>query len=534
MPAVATKRRIKEPEKTPETIEPIVIDDELPETFVSRSEIDAKAKENREARALPVAPGAKTGFDALLKWIQLLTPEMVEDNRIILYVYRTDPRINRQIVDPKAANNIDVIAGGLANLQNLNEQYFIEKHGGGTYNILVNDGDAKFGHRYFEAYLTIPMVKHPPILDLREVEWDHKSNKGYKSWARGQKLIDESNMPIPMQENKSNGTPTDLMGALKLFMDFSKQMTADQEKVIRKQLGAEDQVGKGIQEIILERLRQDDPNKQISTVSSLVTAMKSLMPEKTQSDLAVMVPLFIQMMQNQAEQANKQFQMMIELMRGNKENNGQSVETRDEIGRLRDLLEVAREVKGGGPPPKNVVAEVVDSIVPVLQPALNIVSNILAIRAGVVQPQAAQVNNSNPGTVSRQSTIVHPQPQPQPQPQPNPQPQGDNIVTQDEATTMINQFGPIILNKLGREGWEFGAWVAEGFGDAVAAGIVKYGVNGLLDAAKKVPSFWQQINATYGEEYLRKWLGSLVNYKEIMRKMEEGEDDELGEVDFKE
>ena len=532
MPVIASKRRNKEPEQSQIVAEPLVIEDEPQPAFVSRAEIDAKAKEYKESKKLPIPPAEKASFEALLKWIQLLTPDMAEDNRIILYVYRLEPFSNRQMVDPKSDNNIDVIGGGLENLQSINEQYFIDKHGGGKYKLVVNDCAVKYGGRYFDAYLTIPMVQHPPKMDLREVEWDHKMNKGFKAWARANKLIDENNMPITnTQENKSNGVPSDLLGALKLIIDFTKQMNADQEKVLRKQLGAEDQVGKGIQEIILERLRQDDPNKQISTVSSLVSAMKSLIPEKSQSDLAVMVPLFIQMMQNQSENANKQFQMIIELMKSTREsNNGGGGGDRDEIGRIKDLLDVARELKGGGPPQKNVVAEVVESITPVLQPALQIVSNILALRAGG-HPQPAQANNPNPGTVSRQSTIVHTPPaQPNPQPQ-QPQPVQDNTVTQDEATNLINQFKPIILNKLGREGWEFGAWVAEGFGDAVAASLAKYGVQGLLDAAKKVPDFWQHVNATYGEAYLREWLTSLVNYKSIMKKMEdEGED----EIEFKE
>lgn len=530
MPEITSKKRQKEDEFNP--------------VFVSKTEIDAEAKSVREARELPVTPADRVNFEAFVKWLKLLTPDMVEENRLLLYVYRLDPIIDRQRVDPTSDNNIDVISGTIDNLHNLSEEYFITRHGGGKYKIVVNDMENRHrGKIILECYLTIPVVQHPPKLDLREVIWDHKNNKGYKSWARANKLIDENDMPITVaipQDTRVNGNsnPDQLVNALKLVMDFTKQMNADQEKAFRKQLGAEDQASKGIHDIILERLRQDDPNKQISTVSQLVGAMKTLMPEKTQSDLASVIPMFIEMMRQQADQANKQFQLMIEVLKKDGDNEGG--EKRDEVSRLRDLIEIARELKGGGTTQKNVVAEVVDSIAPILQPALQIVANVMTLRAGqqagltVLPPQ----NNPpplKPATVNRQDTIKHtPQPpnQPTPNPIPTPTPTPDVPIEMDEATILINQFKPIIMNKLAREGWEFGAWVAEGFGDAVAAQLARYGVEALLASCKKVPDFWEQVNATYGEPYLREWLTSLVNYKQIMKKMEQEEEDE--ELDIKE
>lgn len=507
----------------------------IPSPESERAEIDAQAKRNRENRKLPVIPGDKVDFKTLQDWLKLLTPEMIPNNRILIYVYRQDPLVNNKMYDSTAYKYIDVISGTAEELRNLDEKYFIKVHGGGKYKLTVNDSTIKGEFKtVFSALLVIDMSEHPPkIQDLRTVLWDHRDNKGYRTWAINNGLIGPDDMPIvPGKENGSVNSDQ-LVNAMKLVMDFTKQMTSDQEKQLRKQLGAEDQTSKGIQEIILERLRQDDPNKQISTVSQLVTAMKSLMPEKGQSELALVIPLFIQMMQQQADQSNKQFTMMIELMRGNKDGNtnGEGVEKRDEVSRLRDLIEIARELKGGGQN-KNQVAEVIDSITPVLTPALQIVANVVALKAAQSGIPAQQIiPQPNKQTVNRQDTIVHPPPQ-QTQPTQQAQPQGQTMVSEDEATQMINQFKPIILNKLGREGWEFGAWVAEGFGDAVAASLVKYGVEGLLDSAKKVPDFWQHVNATYGEKYLREWLTSLVDYKQIMKKMEQDEDEE--EVEFKE
>jgi hypothetical protein len=96
-----------------------------------------------------------------------------------------------------------------------------------------------------------------------------------------------------------------------------------------------------------------------------------------------------------------------------------------------------------------------------------------------------------------------------------------------EAAQIIQQFAPIIINKLAGEGWEFGAWVSDGFGDPVAASIARHGTDTLLAAAKLVPPFWQQVEKTYGEAYLRKWLDSFVNYKEEMMKMADEDDEDV-------
>ena len=74
---------------------------------------------------------------------------------------------------------------------------------------------------------------------------------------------------------------------------------------------------------------------------------------------------------------------------------------------------------------------------------------------------------------------------------------------------------------------DVGAWISEGFGDMTAVAITKYGVDGLMAAAKSVPDFWSQIEASYGEAHLRKWLTSFVNYKEEIAKMEAAEEQEV-------
>src|ERR1700690_2003125 len=124
---VEIKQEIKEVQEA--------MEHDTPSPIIARkSEIDRLAEEMRAKRELPKKPGDVVSFHEMLDWLKLLTPEMQQ--RILLYIYRTEPLINRQLVDPQAANSIDVLSDGF-NL--LTEDYFINNHGGGKYKIIVFD-----------------------------------------------------------------------------------------------------------------------------------------------------------------------------------------------------------------------------------------------------------------------------------------------------------------------------------------------------------------------------------------------------------
>jgi hypothetical protein len=503
---------------------------ESPIPFIKRSELESniKAKNLREELALPPPPGERVSFDSLLKWLKLVTPEMQADNRLMLYVYRMHPPINRQLVDPTSDNNIDVIS---SDFDTLSEQYFIDTHGGGKYKIVVADqskGKKQFGG-HFEVLLTINMMEHPPKLNLREVDWTSKNAKGFQSWCRAKGLIDENNMPI---EARTNGLSdkNELVQAMKLVMDYSKELNKDQEDRLRRQLGASDPT-KGVQEILLERMKQDDPNKQLTAITSVISAIKSVMPTTTPSSegggLTTIIPMFMQMMEQQSKSADRQFQLMLEMVKGKGEGTG---EGRDEISRLKDLITIARELKGGSASAKSQVAEIIDAASPIVTPAFQMISNIFAFRAAQAQHGTVAANASTPANVgsvntpantTTTATVTSQDRALEMAKEANATTASNTVSPTNEAMALLQQFRPIILNKLAGEGWEFGAWIADGFGDAMAASVVKHGPDALLNAAKGIPDFWTQIEQSYGEPYLKKWLESFCNYKEELKKVEE-------------
>ncbi len=466
------------------------------------SEIQDKAKELKNKRTLPTKPGSKVSFQQMNDWLALLTPEMLEGNRVIIYVYRLDPPIIRQKVDPKASNNIDVIVDVLGGIK---EDYFIETHGGGKYKLVIKDVDNPTDSKgFFESQLVINMQEYPPKVDLRDVDFDSSSCKGFRAWCKAKGLIDDNNMPVEIKSKDGSqlNTSDSMVQAMKLAMEFADKMSDKDREKFKRDIGGDNALGKSIGEIFLEKMKQEDPNKQLQTIVTLISAMKSMQPEpRPDNSMSNMMPIINMMM----ETSNKQFALLVEMMK--QKNNAPMEAGKSKVEELKELIEVSKELSGEGGGKKSTTEAVIEGISTILGPALNLASQFFAAKNGAPIPPPTPVPNNNnvtqmPNTNQATQQTVQPQ------------------ISQSEAIQMISQFGPIIINHLGGEGWEFGAWLSQGFGDPVAARVSRYSVEDLIAAGKSVPEFWQQIDGTYGEAHLRKWLASLINYKEEMIKID--------------
>ena len=324
------------------------------EPIIARlSEIDAKAAEIKQQRELPPKPGMNVNFAELKQWLALL-PDTAED-RVSIWVYRLDPVINRQLVNPEADNNIDSI---YRDFKLLDEEYFISRHGGGSYRLIVKDEDkgkpVKGG--FFQASLYIPMSLHPPKLNLKEVEWDNNKNKGYRSWAIAQRLITENNMPVIEKDESKQATSTGVdANMLKMMLDFTAKMSDKEQLALKQKIGGEDAVSKSMNELFLEKLKQEDPNKQSQTMIAMITAIKGMQPEvKSDNTLALIMPMFMTMFQQMGEAANRQMTLLVEMLKSNKpEPKGEG----SRLDELRNLLAIAKEIKGGAAAPEKTLTE---------------------------------------------------------------------------------------------------------------------------------------------------------------------------------
>jgi hypothetical protein len=509
-------------------------------TFVKKSEVDEKAEAIREERKLPNKPGDHVAFVELRRWLEIMDDSQLR--RLNIYVYRQDPIINMQLVDPESDNNIDIFYDiSKESVKDISEEYFINTHGGGRYKLVVKDLDKPKTQKggFFEANLYVSMTQYPPkIKDLRVVDWDNPRNKGFRTWCKAQKLIDDNGMPTIDKVTPINQPQADTtVPVVKMFMDFFSKMDDKKQEQIKRDIAGQDGIGKNIADILVERMKQDDPNKQVAVMTAMITAMKGMIPEpvkQTTSELTTIMPLITAMMESGRQQTTilvesmkSQTSMLMEMLKSNaasKEGGGEGV---DDTTRLKNLLEIAKMMKGGTATPEKTMTEsLIEAATTILPQALGIVNNIMSLKAAQagmggnivpvpappMQPQVVQQQPTNGVAPVQQTGAVQP-------------------MTLNEKQNAIRQFAPLFLANLGKEGWEFATWISDGFpnGDAIVASIIKDGSTDLVATIKSVPELWNQINSIYGEAHLVKWVESFCNYKEEIRKMQE--EDVEGEIE---
>lgn len=494
--------------------EEITLVDEKEPTLVPKSEIDKQAQELKDRIALPKKPGDKVQFREMVEWLRIVPDNLLE--KVMVYLYRLEPIISRQQVDPQADNNIDVFNGD--NLRHLTEEHIINNHGGGKYMLAVSDltvtGQGTKKGQSFKVILMIPTINNPPKLDLREVVWEDYGNKGYKAWARAQKLIDEKNMPVEI-EKREVGNSVDgkaMVDMMKVMAEFVTKLNSKDQDELKRRIAGDDSVGKGVMEILLEKMKQDDPNKSVGAISGIIGAMKGLMPD-VKGDGGV-VALIVPLMQMMMESNKQQTAILIKIIEG-QTGKGEKEGISDE-DRLLKLIEISKAIKGQNPVEKSTAEMIVEGVTTLAGPALELVNNIMRAKMMNTAGMGGSVTPTQPNVtpINQAKSLTTQSPQAGTTPP---------AVSPAEATTIITQFGPLIIKHLGGEGWEFASLVSEMFGDEVTASAVRHGTEGLLTAAKAVAPFWSQIETTYGEAHLKKWLESFCNYREIIKKMEEEE-----------
>lgn len=559
----------------------------VPSGLVSKTKIQEEADKIKARRELPKPPGNVIKFKELVDWLGLLTDEMYE--RLMIYVYRYDPVINRQFVDPTADNNIDVISG--QGCRGLSEDYFIDRHAGGTYGLTIKDTDVvKKGDRgYFEARLSINQTQYPPKLDYREVDWLNPKNKGYFAWARAQRIVDNNGVVIDPSKKDvgttSNGAGTttsqdSAVAVMKATMDMVGKLNEQQQRDFKRTLGGEDAVNKPMTELLIAKMKEDSPNNIMPLLTTLLPLlMKQPTPVPVQDNggltaiATMMTTMMTAMMKSSSDtmtmmnESNKNTMTLLTTMLANQSKGGD-----DSGDMIERVIKMAQVIKGHPPAETTTTEKLIDKGMELALPIMNIIGNVTAIKAGqnagngvgqIQQPNSMQNVirqgtlpgggnvNLNPaghppiGGISTPNQLVQ-------------NPQNSKTLTEDfggitpnvntpapgvsstqsspdhALINTVQQYGSFIMNALnaGKEGWEFGESVADMFGDIVVQTVAKHGTDNLIRGMKLVPEFWTVIENSYGEAHMKKWVNEFINYKKIIAGMDaEGDIEEIEEID---
>lgn len=504
--------------------------------IVPKRQIDKTAEEIKAKRALPPVPGRSVDFDSMQSWLALFTDEMWK--HVTIYVYRYDPVIDNTLAgDTDAPKYIDIIIGPFS------KDYMISKHGGGKYSFYVTDNDIQKGPSILESTLSIPVTQYDPKIDIRTLDVNSKDNRKWVMFYRQRGELDKDNRPVDTAKTTptiSNNPAEAIANAMLAGMDRAAQIYRNAGDRQRSNDDGSGGLGKAIGDILIEKMRQEDPNKSMESFAKMASMFKS--DNNTE--------LFKMMLQMQTDSTNR----MIDLLKEIKKPEAEGKEESDPLDKLDKLLEIGEKLGmkiGGRGGPRSGWDTALEAIQTLGAPTLNLVNNIIhmsmlskqAAMGGV--PSVPPVQPTPPPNNLIQMPTQNTNPNPEPKSNyaamganPNPETKAETVPVADpeilpnsnpqliEIQATIRQVGGLVQKQIldGKKGWEFAESLVGMYGVAPHAAISKYGVEKVIEGMKSVPEFWNPIEQPFGEEYLTNWVGEFINYEEILERMEQGDD----------
>lgn len=532
MPEIGTER----------AIEPPVTEVKPPVQVIKKREIDRKAEEIKAKNTLPPPPGNNVDFDTMIQWLGLLTEDMWKQT--IVRLYRHEPIINNELVVADAPKYIDVI-GGI-----FDKDYIIEHHGGGKYGFFVNGGDGS--KKLFEARLTIPVTQYDPKFDIRTLDVNAKDNIKWVQWAKMKGLLDKDNRPVDTKKVETPTAPVDstanaVLATMDRMFGMFQKMNNQEKEYVRSKIQDNENGGLGstIGTILVEKMKQDDPNRSMESFAKMASMFKT-------DNNSELFKLMLQMNDSanaRMDAANaRMMEVLKEIRKPTKDEDEEKEDPLDKIDKYLTIFEKMGVKVGGRSGPSSYIETGLELVKTLGVPAMNLVNNIMHMSAlakqqslGNVQAPPMPNPNSNtplppqiniaPPTPTNNYTQMGVNPNPEPIPIDNVKPLTPEIVNSmsqpiQEIQIAIHQAGGLISKHImdGKKGWEFGSVLVDMYGAGTHAMVAKYGAETLVEGMKSVPEFWKPLESTFGEEYLENWVGEFINYEEILARMDDGDD----------
>lgn len=489
-----------------------------------RREVDKAAEEMKRRALLPEPPGPKLTWEQMQEYFSLLSKEMW--GHVMVYLYRIKPRIIRQLKDPDALNYIDCIA------EPFTMEYMIQRHGGGTYVIECTNPDRARAEgnntHLFKCRFEIDQVRYEPKLNYEELDLNHRDNMSYIQMLQYRGILDNKGKVMQPQQNQNgngSGVNTEF---LKEILGFVSKMTTDQQAQLKEKIAPGDPLTKSIGEILVERMRQDDPSKQMATIQTIMTAMKEM---NRGSDIT---PLFDRLLQMQTEHNTTVLNLMKEMagMRNQAPaNNGAPI--LDQMDKLLDVFDKLSGLRGGGGGGGrrsgwDVGLEYARELG---VPILGTFNNWLAARSGIPAvpihnpaPPAAPGKPQAPFDPYRDTNAMR---QHTASLQQTPPPANGDIRPPagpvGELGMLLQQYGPLVVNALnnGTPGYDIADYVVGLFGAGIHAMLCAQGEINLLETAMQIPEI-----ALFGKPKVQLFIHEFCNYQEFLDKQARAEEDE--------
>lgn len=528
-----------------ETRTPISDDSLLPKRKIVRNrDVDKAARALADEHILPEVPGAKLSWGQTEEYFKLLTPAMW--SHVSVYVYRVKPKIRRQLRDADLPNYIDCFG------EPFTLDQFIGRHGGGKYQLRVNDNDRKGQQRdartMFTCDLDVDDIKYPPILEYAELELDARENQSYITWLRSQGILDARGKVVQPSNSTANGSGVrDMVDMFRAVRDITSETQA------RTRPGDDDSLSKSVGNILVEQMRQNDPSKQVAATASLVQNVKEMMDSgKSDSGIAKIHELLITMQSEQRKLDAEQRKHDMEMFKMMLEANKPAPDT--DVDKLTKMYTLAQQIFGDRPTSRRTGWDIgYDIARDVALPAINsigsIFTNIMALRRGGTGPAAPGAtpapsavpvsfdpyrdrdaaaayaasirNQAPPPTAAAPAPAAAPPP---PTTQTAPPPAGSPNA---QVLEIFQNYGQLVLNAINNAtpGWIFADNLVGLLGTATHAMIAQHGEPALVAAMKSIPEF-----AVFGDARLTTFVHEFINFEDYGDYAETDDEEEITEI----
>ena len=507
----------------------------------------------------PPVPHRRMTWDTFQAWYRTLTP--YHHQHFIASLYRKKPVINR----PKGERYIDKFGGSLEGGPdpNLTIQYIINQHGGGSYNLIINnsslarskkteDLEAGNSNEVAEVHFEIEWDKAMPKLNLMELQTSHPSNKSYVEYLVREGKLD-ANTHKPIQP----ATPaTETAAVVREFSDLMKNViipATQSNKGNDGYINALTNLQGKMFDLVKEQKGAKSDLEQLAALLPMIEKMiGNNKPDTSSTDvyLKSLVEQNSLLMKLMLEKASappppppppppdpfEQFNKMLEFQNKMRESVQPTIISND-----------GDDEEGGSKKRKNKWDVVLDHLPQLIAPFATIATALLAKSLGGGQPmqpqnQTQQINPATallPGnsTVNSNPNPVDPNQPNQPPNQPNQSQMMEANVMTDPKTglplnpievkvlEMIPTYGQMIINAIweDKHGGEFAQMLVT-FTGGVQNGysqIAGLGKERILELFKMVPNFWGAIAAK--EAIVVRFINEFVNYPQSLEWDDEGE-----------
>ena len=480
-----------------------------------KREVDKAAEAMADRHELPESPGKDLKWNQAFEYLKLLTPEMW--SHVSVYVYRLKPRIIRQLRDPEARNYIDV----LTDTPTL--EYFINTHGGGTYLLRAADVSRKEpANQLFKCVFDIDINQYEPKLNYEELDINARENMAYVQMLQHKGILNDKGHVVTNNPQTQSGTNGGLNAeVIKEILGFVSKLTADQQANLRARLGSDDDtISKSVGQILLEKMKQDDPSKQVQMLSGLLTALKEIVG--TSKDSKTSDINFAQVFQMQAEQRKTDLEYIKLVLESRKEPNpegaGQFAQFQQMFNFAKDVMDLGRG--GGGQRSGWDVG--LDYAKELGVPILQTINNLFSMRNG---NPAAPITPNPTGAFDpyrdQAALRAHAASLKQPGQAPPGATPGTAMPPANELTVLLQQSTALLVNALnnGTPGYAFADYFTGLMGTAPHAMISAQGEQALVTAALAIPEL-----AMFGEPRLRTFAKEFINFEEFLAQAEVAEE----------